>query len=121
MFDWFMKLFKGSETVKEGHIYDFRSNFWGHSIVFDGKGKKSNSQKVHGWVTPHISPGDIFLHQATKGLAVWYVLEVENVKDPSDMFFATVGIIRYATEADIEQVKTPTYTEPVKINHITEV
>ena len=116
MFDWFMSLFKGSDTVKEGHLHDFRSSYWGHSIVFEGKGKRKDSFEVHGWVTPSLEVGDVFLHQAGKGLAVFYVLSVESVNDPKDMFFATVGIIRYATEADIEQVTAKTAAGSVKIN-----
>jgi hypothetical protein len=116
MFDWFMGLFKRSETVKEGHLHDFRSTYWGHSIIFGGKGKRKNSFEAHGWVTPHLSAGDIFLHHAKKGLAIFYVLEVDNKRNVPDMFFATVGIIRYATEADIARVTTETKTGSVKIN-----
>ena len=89
-------------------MYDLRNCNWGHSVVFVGDGRKiAHSKTVHGWLTPYVSAGDTFLFPATKGLAVWLLIEVRNCDDPRDMFFGTAGIIRYATEEDLERVVKP--------------
>jgi len=103
MFKW-LKKEKAPQEKKEGKLYNLRTCYWGHSVVFDGDGKLLNSRRVHGWLTPHISKGDMFLFPATKGLAVWLLTEVKNCNDPSDMFFGEAGIIRYATEEDLKRV-----------------
>ncbi len=102
MFGWFRK--KKEICTKEGRMYDLRRCCWGHSIGFDGEGKAPHSRKVHGWLTPCVSNGDTFLFPATKGLAVWLLMEVENCDDPKDMFFAAAGIIRYATDEDLKSI-----------------
>lgn len=102
---------KKVENQQTPQMYDLRHCGWGHSVVFEGAGKIPNSQEVHGWLTPRVSKGDTFLFPATKGLAIWQLIEVENCSDPEDMFFGTVGIIRYATEQDLKQVESP---EPAK-------
>lgn len=99
MFGWLRK----SKESKEGRLYDLRNRIWGHNIEFDGDGKLPHSRRVHGWLTPYVSEGDMFLYPATKGLAVWLLMKVENCNDPRDMFFGTVGIIRYATEEDLKR------------------
>ncbi len=104
MFGWITKRFKKEPTeIKEGFMHDFRNCCWGHAISFNGEGKLPNSRKVYGWASPTVNKGDTFLLEATKGLAVWMFIEVKNCDDPRDMFFATVGITRYATDEDIEK------------------
>ena len=51
----------------------------------------------------------IFLYPTTKGMKVWFCLEVKNYNDPKDMFLATVGIIRYATNSDYLKLKEQNY------------
>lgn len=101
MFKWL----KTKKDKEEGRMYDLRHRHWGHNVEFDGDGKTPHSREVHGWLTPYVSKGDTFLFPATKGLAVWLLIKVENCNDPRDMFFATAGIIRYATEEDLQRVK----------------
>ena len=100
-----LRFLKRKPAPKERRMYDLRKCFWSHSVVFVGEGKIPMSQQVHGWLTPYVKKGDMFLFPATKGLAVWVMIEVENCKDPRDMFFATVGIIRYATKKDIAKAE----------------
>ncbi len=108
MFEW-LKWLKTEKDKKEGRMYDLRHCGWGHNVEFDrdGSGKEPNTHNVHGWLTPYVSKGDTFLFPATKGLAVWLFTDVKNCGDPGDMFFGTVGIIRYATEEDLKRVNEP--------------
>lgn len=105
MFSWLKRKKSKEEVIEEGKMYDLRQCCWGHSIEFDGNGELPHSKEVHGWLTPCVSKGDTFLFPAIKGLAVWMLIKVRNCNDPKDMFFGTVGIIRYATEEDLEKVK----------------
>jgi hypothetical protein len=99
------KRFNTKKPLREGRIYDLRHKCWGHNIEFRGKGKLKNSHRICGWLTPRVSNGDLFLHPATKGLAVFQLFHVENCDDPADMFFADTGIVRYATSNDLKKVK----------------
>ena len=111
MFNWLKRKSQkkqiAGQVPTEGRMYDLRNCCWGHSIVFSGDGKQPHTRKVCGWLTPYASKGDTFLFPATKGMAVFQFIDIKNCDDPRDMFFGTVGIIRYATEADLKKVNEP--------------
>lgn len=80
-------------TVSEVDLGVFpRDSHWGNRIVFDD----FEERRVHGWISPRVSDGDMFGYQMKSGkVAVFKLKNVDNQTDPSDMFFAYVEDVGY--------------------------
>ncbi len=97
---------------KPRHRHDFRSSnqYWGHRLTINksyGDEKTGNLADCDGHVTPSARVGDQVILSMDSGKdAVWVFLEVENTRDPTDMFFAKIGLLGYLEDAeDIEPSK----------------
>lgn len=97
-----MKFFKKKEKNKR--LIDYRKKYWGHSLEFT-KTNDDNSFQVYGWCSDIPKEGDELLHKFKKGIGVCVFLEVRPCNDPKDMFFAKIGLIRYATDEDYKRLQ----------------
>ena len=104
---------KDLDNAVEGKMLDYRHNEWGHAIHFPKERKKDLTWRVDGFHTPLPSVHDTFLTKGKGGDDLVFIfIEVEPCGDPRDMYFAKVGCIRKATEADKDKAK------PVGINFL---
>lgn len=73
---------------------------WGNRIKF----RDFQNRTVTGWITPRVEDGDLFGYQMQSGrIAVFRLVNVDNQRNPSDMFFADaidIGILNTDTEGD---------------------
>lgn len=88
-------------------LIDYRKKYWGHNIEFNEL-NDNGSFNVCGWCTPHIKIGDEFMHSFKKGMGICVFTEVRNCNNPKDMYFGKVGLIRYATDKDLEVLNEQT-------------
>ncbi len=71
------------------------NNLWGYAINW----RNWNTRRVSGHFTPYIRNGDIFGYRMASGkIGIFRLIDVENCRDPRDMFFATAEDIGYAED-----------------------
>jgi hypothetical protein len=84
-------------------IIDYRTMCWGHTVTL-GERNEDLTYNIHGFNHRVPEDGDLFLRNMEGGLCVYLLWDVEPCNDPSDMYFAKTGIIRYATETDLAKL-----------------
>ena len=89
-------------------MIDYRKQGWGHKIIFHSK-NDDNSHTISGFLTPPPKDGDEFLHEFDNGensfAGVCELKDVNPYSDPHDMYKARAGLVRIATDEDIQRAE----------------
>lgn len=104
MKQWF-PILKAKSPTKGVIVHDTDNNMWGSSINIEKT--KHDEWRVHGWKNPVICEGDVYSQNMTSGEKVLFkLINVENCRDPGDMFFADAEPIGYWKDLpDFKMVK----------------
>lgn len=82
-----------------GHTFclnELDNNAPGYFEILDGPERERGSyRKGHGFLSPPPRLGDEIVIELTGGPSLWFIVEIKNCLDPSDMFFATIAAIGY--------------------------
>jgi len=73
---------------------------WGNRIGFSD----FSNRRVNGHMTPNVKDGDIFAYRMESGAyAAFEVYNVENSRNPGDLFFADVWDVGYLKSQELDQ------------------
>jgi hypothetical protein len=84
--------FPAKPVAYTGRTIDMMKSMWGWSIGGFHYVESTDSFRVHGWCTPRPKPGDQIKVNVKGEPEFFFVLNVEYVRDPDDMFFANLEV-----------------------------